>query len=76
MGKEHPYFYVGIYALIMLGTGLMNMFSVITQYIGALRASRILYDRLLRRVVGATMRWHDVTPQGRMMNRFTKVCCV
>ena len=70
--QEHPYFYVGIYAAIALSTGIINICGVITQYTGALRASRILFERLLRTVVYATMRWHDVTPQGRMLNRFSK----
>ena len=71
--QEHPYFYIGIYAAISLSTGLVNILGVITQYTGALRASRILFDKLLKTVVRATMRWHDVTPQGRMLNRFSKV---
>ena len=70
--QEHPYFYVGIYAAIALSTGFVNIAGVMTQYTGALRASRILFERLLKTVVRATMRWHDVTPQGRMLNRFSK----
>ncbi|OBZ77340.1 ATP-dependent bile acid permease [Grifola frondosa] len=70
--QDHPYFYIGIYAAIALSTGLVNITGVITQYTGALRASRTLFQRLLTAVVRATMRWHDVTPQGRMLNRFSK----
>ncbi|TBU25699.1 multidrug resistance-associated ABC transporter [Dichomitus squalens] len=70
--QEHPFFYIGIYAAIALSTGIINICAVITQYTGALRASRILFEKLLRTVVYATMRWHDVTPQGRMLNRFSK----
>ncbi len=71
--QQHPYFYIGIYTAIAFSAGLVNIAGVITQVTGALRASRILFDRLLRTVVRATMRWHDVTPQGRMLNRFSKV---
>ena len=70
---ENPFFYIGIYAAIALGSVLVNVTGVITQYTGALRASRILFEKLLTTVVRATMRWHDVTPQGRMLNRFSKV---
>ncbi|OJT05881.1 ATP-dependent bile acid permease [Trametes pubescens] len=70
--QQHPYFYIGIYTAIAFSAGLVNIAGVITQVTGALRASRILFDRLLRTVVRATMRWHDVTPQGRMLNRFSK----
>ncbi|KAI0357032.1 multidrug resistance-associated ABC transporter [Trametes cingulata] len=70
--QEHPYFYIGIFAAISFATGLVNIAGVATQYTGALRASRTLFKRLLMSVVRATMRWHDVTPQGRMLNRFSK----
>ncbi|KAI0357684.1 multidrug resistance-associated ABC transporter [Trametes cingulata] len=70
--QESPYFYVGIYTAITLAAGLVSIAGVVTQYTGALRASRILFERLLRSVVRATMRWHDTTPQGRILNRFSK----
>ncbi|CDO68601.1 hypothetical protein BN946_scf184996.g32 [Trametes cinnabarina] len=70
--REHPYFYIGIYSAIALATGLVINIGVLAQSLGALRASRILFEKLLRTVVHATMRWHDVTPQGRMLNRFSK----
>lgn len=63
--REHPFFYIGIYAAISLAAGFVNIAGVITQYTGALRASRKLFRQLLVTVVRATMRWHDVTPQGR-----------
>ncbi|KAF9007209.1 multidrug resistance-associated ABC transporter [Cyathus striatus] len=66
---EYPLFYVSIYAAIGLSGALVSMFSVIAQYTGALRASR---KQLLLTVVRATFRFHDTTPQGRMMNRFGK----
>ncbi|KAI5116711.1 hypothetical protein M0805_003223 [Coniferiporia weirii] len=69
---EKPLFYVGIYALIGFSTVLISITSVVTQYTGALRASRLLFKQLLVAVVRATMRWHDVTPAGRMLNRFSK----
>ncbi|KAI0705448.1 multidrug resistance-associated ABC transporter [Earliella scabrosa] len=70
--QEHPYFYIGIYSAIAMAAGFVNIAGVLTQYTGALRASRILFEKLLTTVVRATMRWHDVTPQGRMLNRFSK----
>ncbi|TFK50633.1 P-loop containing nucleoside triphosphate hydrolase protein, partial [Heliocybe sulcata] len=75
--QEHPLFYVAIYALIGLCSASINLASIVTQITGALRASRLLFRQLLVAVVRATMRWHDVTPQGktapgRMLNRFSK----
>jgi ABC-type multidrug transport system fused ATPase/permease subunit len=62
--NEHPMFYIGVYAAIGLSTAAISILSSATQYTGALRASRVLFKKLLVAVVRATMRWHDVTPQG------------
>lgn len=69
---EHPLFYVGVYALIGFATATVSVLSTAIQYNGALKASRSIFRKLLTGVVCATMRWHDVTPAGRMLNRFGK----
>jgi ABC-type multidrug transport system fused ATPase/permease subunit len=65
--NEHPLFYVYIYAAIGIGSALVTVLSSTVQYTGALRASRRLFKQLLVGVVRATMRWHDVTPQGMVV---------
>ncbi|KAG9310797.1 hypothetical protein JVU11DRAFT_8649 [Chiua virens] len=70
--NENPLFYVGVYGAIGLATAIVSILSTTVQYTGALRASRSIFRQLLEGVVRATMRWHDVTPQGRMLNRFGK----
>jgi hypothetical protein len=40
---KHPLFYIGVYAVIGLGIALVGVVSVVAQYTGALRASRILF---------------------------------
>jgi hypothetical protein len=40
---EHPFFYIGVYAGIGTATALVGVMSVVAQYTGALRASRILF---------------------------------
>jgi ABC-type multidrug transport system fused ATPase/permease subunit len=40
--------------------------------LGSLRASRRLYDKLLKRILGAKMRFFDSTPSGRIINRLSK----
>ncbi|KAG7443764.1 multidrug resistance-associated ABC transporter [Guyanagaster necrorhizus] len=70
--REHPLFYVGVYAAIGVGAALVSVMSTTAQFTGALRASRILFQQLLVTVVRATFRFHDTTPQGRMLNRFGK----
>ena len=62
--KEHPLFYVAVYACIAASYVLVNILSVAVTYIGGIRASRILFKDLLYSVIHATMRWHDVTPAG------------
>ena len=59
-------FYVGIYAAITLGTATMGIVTNVIEYIGAYRASRILFQRLLVTVVRAPFRWFDVTPTGKI----------
>lgn len=56
--QDHPLFYVGVYTLISVAAGLANVLSLVVQFIGALRASRLLFKRLVVAVIHATMRWH------------------
>lgn len=62
--REHPLFYISVYAAVGIGSAFVGVLSAIVQYTGALRASRVLFMQLLVSVVRATMRWHDTTPQG------------
>lgn len=64
--NQHPLFYIAVYAALGLGSALVGVLSAIVQYTGALRASKVLFIRLLVTVVRATMRWHDTTPQGTL----------
>ncbi|WWC71269.1 uncharacterized protein I206_105222 [Kwoniella pini CBS 10737] len=41
-------------------------------FFGALTASQELYGKLVRRILGAKMRFFDSTPSGRIMNRLSK----
>lgn len=70
---KHPMFYVGVFAAIGIGSGLVLLLTLIVQYVAALRASKKMFQQLLNTVVHATMRWFDTTPQGRLLNRFSKV---
>ncbi|KAH7927030.1 hypothetical protein BV22DRAFT_1032254 [Leucogyrophana mollusca] len=69
---EHPLFYVAVYGCIAYGDVIVSLLATVVQFTGTIRASRLLFRSLLTGVVRATMRWHDVTPQGRMLNRFGK----
>ncbi|KAJ7041095.1 P-loop containing nucleoside triphosphate hydrolase protein [Mycena alexandri] len=68
--SNSPFFYIGVYAAIAIFGIVLRLSSLALQYTAALRASRILFKRLLISVVGATFRFHDTTPQGRILSRF------
>lgn len=72
--QEHPMFYVAVYAGIGLISLIISVTATATQYLGALRASRILFKQLLTQVVRATMRWHDVTPTGTLLMCKPTIC--
>lgn len=67
--NRHPLFYVAVYAVIGFGAVIITTINTIVQYNGAIRASRLLFTRLLLQLVHATMRWHDVTPTGGILLR-------
>ncbi|KAI6146199.1 P-loop containing nucleoside triphosphate hydrolase protein [Pisolithus tinctorius] len=68
----HPLFFVKVYAIVGFFMALFNIASTTTLYFSGLRASRSLFHRLLEKVMHATLPWHDATPRGRILNRFSK----
>ncbi|KAG8843469.1 hypothetical protein FRC20_003943, partial [Serendipita sp. 405] len=69
---ERPLFYVGVFAAIGFASIILEMCASTILVLGAYRASRILFQRLLEGITRATMRWHDTTPTGRILNRMSK----
>ncbi|KAK4690898.1 hypothetical protein P7C71_g5992, partial [Lecanoromycetidae sp. Uapishka_2] len=64
-------YYLGIYlglSLIICITGTLRYFIV---YLAAIRASKKLFEGLTYAVLRAPLRWLDITPVGRILNRFT-----
>ncbi|GAA5998451.1 uncharacterized protein JCM10292_002702 [Rhodotorula paludigena] len=71
-GKEvDSTYYLAGYGLIGLASAFNTMLIVILVSLASLRASRTLFDRLLRRVVYAPLRFFDVVALGTLQNRFT-----
>lgn len=70
--NAHPLFFVGIYAFVGFLMASCNIASITTLFFSGLKASRSLFYRLLGRVVHATLPWHDATPRGQVLNRFSK----
>ncbi|KAK8854514.1 hypothetical protein IAR55_003253 [Kwoniella newhampshirensis] len=65
-------YYIGIYWALSAIYVLAVTSRVGITYVGALTASNSLYNKLLRRILGAKMRFFDSTPSGRIMNRLSK----
>ncbi|KAF8581299.1 multidrug resistance-associated ABC transporter [Ramaria rubella] len=68
----HPLFYVGVYCAIGIVAAIV---SVITEWIlftGGLRSGLVLFERLIISLSDATFRFFDITPTGRILNRFGK----
>ncbi|KAI9834194.1 MAG: hypothetical protein M1838_005549 [Thelocarpon superellum] len=64
--------YIGIYAALgVVQATLMFCFSVSLSIFGT-RASKVMLNRAMRRVLRAPMSFFDTTPLGRITNRFSK----
>ncbi|CAE7221585.1 unnamed protein product [Rhizoctonia solani] len=68
--SSDPYFYVGVYAVIVFAAAVMATVNSTVQFTASLRASKHLFNELLRTIVYAPIRYFDVTPAGRILNRF------
>ena len=71
---EHnsPAFYISVYAAL---TGIGLVITTVRWFIlynGSIRASHVLYERLLESVLFADIRFHDTVSRGRLLNRFGK----
>ncbi|KAJ3033391.1 hypothetical protein HDV00_006388 [Rhizophlyctis rosea] len=64
--------YVTIYGVIGLAAILAQQFAFLLEAYGAYHASKKLHQRLLERVINAPVRFFDITPLGRIVNRFSK----
>lgn len=73
MKEEHgPLYYISIYALIGVLYSTFASLRVYVTFEAGVRASNRIFKRVLLAVLGAKLRFFDKTPQGRIMNRFSK----
>ncbi|TYJ55637.1 hypothetical protein B9479_003669 [Cryptococcus floricola] len=70
--ETHPTFYLVVYTAIVLGAALLGVASSGIGAWSSYRAAVTLHDRLLDRVMRATVRFFNVTPVGRIINRFSR----
>lgn len=56
--RSQPLFYIRVYTIINITIAMVSVMLIATTHAAGLRASRILFRRLLVKVTRATMRWH------------------
>ncbi|XP_067399218.1 ATP-binding cassette sub-family C member 10 isoform X3 [Emydura macquarii macquarii] len=64
-------FYLMVYGSI---AGANSIFTILRAFLfayGTIRAATVIHNRLLQRVMKATVTFFDVTPTGRILNRFS-----
>ncbi|KEP50725.1 multidrug resistance-associated ABC transporter [Rhizoctonia solani 123E] len=64
--------YLAVYLIIQTSISLINVLSQIPDIWATLRATRTLYEKMLRSVMRSPTRFFDKTPSGRILNRFSK----
>jgi len=65
-------FYVAVYAAISTAGLIITTIRWIILYDGSIRASTVLYKKLIESVLFANIRFHDTVSRGRLLNRFGK----
>ena len=64
-------FYLSVYVAISVAVCFMGTLRYFCVFMGSLKASRILFERLTYTILRAPLRWLDTVPVGRILNRFT-----
>ncbi|CEL57922.1 ATP-dependent bile acid permease OS=Saccharomyces cerevisiae (strain ATCC 204508 / S288c) GN=YBT1 PE=1 SV=2 [Rhizoctonia solani AG-1 IB] len=67
-----PLWYLTVYALVTVLGIFVQTIRWFVLYDGSIRASTVLYKRLLEAVLFANIRFHDTISKGRLLNRFGK----
>ncbi|XP_071490287.1 ATP-binding cassette sub-family C member 9-like [Diadema antillarum] len=62
--------YLGGYAGLSLANIILGLIWTTVMLIGALYASRTMHKLMLERIIHAPLRFFDITPIGRVLNRF------
>ena len=69
---ERALWYVGIYALLSLGSVIFMGIRYVSLYLTGLKASSRLHDGLIKGILYSPMSFFDQTPLGRITNRISK----
>ncbi|WVF68276.1 hypothetical protein IAT40_003041 [Kwoniella sp. CBS 6097] len=71
-GAHTTQYYVIGYSAIAIAGVFAGQMQYAVVYIGSLQASRKLHNAMLESVLFSTLRFHDTTSRGRLLNRFGK----
>jgi len=70
--QEHGVkFWLSVWASVCIGGLVIGTARYYFTYVASLKASRLLFQKLLFAVLRAPLRWSDTVPVGRILNRFT-----
>ncbi|XP_047482074.1 ATP-binding cassette sub-family C member 3-like [Penaeus chinensis] len=64
--------FIGVYAAFGVGQVSFMFLAMMMLFLGCLRSSRVLHQRLLDSVVRLPLSFFDTNPSGRIINRFSK----
>ncbi|XP_075979217.1 putative multidrug resistance-associated protein lethal(2)03659 [Anticarsia gemmatalis] len=65
-------FYIYIWAVAIIGCIVFNTGKSIVYFWACMRSSISLHNQMFVNIMGATMRFFDTNPSGRILNRFSK----
>ncbi|ETV80629.1 hypothetical protein H257_06154 [Aphanomyces astaci] len=64
--------YLGIYTSLCLGMMVAVLCRTILVAVSGVRASRVMFDKMMSALIGTPMSFFDDTPLGRVVNRFAE----
>ncbi|KAL0577586.1 hypothetical protein V5O48_004384, partial [Marasmius crinis-equi] len=64
--------YLTVYSGLFIGNVVVHSLGIFVFILGAIHASRMVHERLVKSVLGTTLRWIDTTPVSRIITRFTQ----
>lgn len=70
--ENNTLYYISIYAVIGVSYSIFACIRVVVTFFAGIHASNRIFKKILTTVLGAKLRFFDKTPQGRIMNRFSK----
>lgn len=69
--SDPRWLYLAVYVALSVTAVLIGTAKYAWAYKASVRASQVLFDNVMSRVLRAPLRWLDTVPIGRILNRFT-----